>query len=532
MSSFLLNDFEKVKALVSSNPTTFALATCCATLVIWLWLRNRNASGLPLPPGPKALPIFGNLFGFPIIGQWKAYARWGKELDSGIIHFGNVLGKHMIVINDFETAKELLNRRATIYSGRPIFIMVEEIIKAGHFFTMMQYGKGWKLRRSIFRELNPSSNFQPQMLRAVRSYMPLYLDDPENFMQHTRDLIGMMAMSVAYGLKALKKKDPYVTNAREAAVGLMLAQYPGRFLVESLPFLKYVPSWFPGAEFKVLGKKWRKNCEILVDLPFQKVKEDRENDLRILDSSLASRWLDKMKGEDIEQEFVIKQSIGNFFFGASDSTASIIHTFLLAMILNPEIQKRAQAEMDSVVSDGMLPDFGDEPSLPLLSAILKEAFRWQPVAPIGGPHLLQQDDVYGGYYLPANSVIVVNGWAIMHNEELYGPNVDDFNPDRFLKDGQLNPDVLDPASVGAFGWGRRACPGQPVARSMLWIVAATILKTMDVGPAYDENGNAIMPEVAYTSSIVSHPKPYKCTFKPRSEEAESVLRSAAEKYEV
>jgi hypothetical protein len=57
------------------------------------------------------------------------------------------------------------------------------------------------------------------------------------------------------------------------------------------------------------------------------------------------------------------------------------------MVLYPEVQRKAQAEIDAVVGKDRLPDFGDQPLLPYVSAILEEALRWHPVVPLGTPQL-------------------------------------------------------------------------------------------------------------------------------------------------
>jgi cytochrome P450 len=53
------------------------------------------------------------------------------------------------------------------------------------------------------------------------------------------------------------------------------------------------------------------------------------------------------------------------------------------MLLSPEIQKRAQAELDSVTGQERLPTFDDRPKLPFVDAVCKESLRWYPVTPIG-----------------------------------------------------------------------------------------------------------------------------------------------------
>jgi cytochrome P450 len=64
-------------------------------------------------------------------------------------------------------------------------------------------------------------------------------------------------------------------------------------------------------------------------------------------------------------------------------TVSSLSSFFLAMALHPEVQIKAQAELDAVIGSGRLPDYSDRPSLPYINATVKEVLRWNPVAPLG-----------------------------------------------------------------------------------------------------------------------------------------------------
>lgn len=80
------------------------------------------------------------------------------------------------------------------------------------------------------------------------------------------------------------------------------------------------------------------------------------------------------------------------------------------MVMHPEVHAKAQAEIDSVIVPGRVLAYGDEDSLPYLTAIVKECLRWHEVTPIGVPHTLAVDDYYNGYFLPAGSVVIPNTW--------------------------------------------------------------------------------------------------------------------------
>ena len=104
------------------------------------------------------------------------------------------------------------------------------------------------------------------------------------------------------------------------------------------------------------------------------------------------------------------------------------------MILYPEAQRRAQEEIDRVVGPDRLPEFADREDLPHINAIFKECLRcvckfalrtilhrlyprWQSVLPIGVPHLLTEDDVYNGYFVPAGSIVAANQWCVTKGTE-------------------------------------------------------------------------------------------------------------------
>jgi hypothetical protein len=105
--------------------------TVAALLLAFYGFRRRR-SALPFPPGPKGLPLVGNMFGLPKSHEWKPYAKWSKELGllalyvsfifshflgSDIIHL-SVAGTHIIVLNSFDAAYELLEKKSSIYSDR------------------------------------------------------------------------------------------------------------------------------------------------------------------------------------------------------------------------------------------------------------------------------------------------------------------------------------------------------------------------------------------------------------------------------
>lgn len=101
-----------------------------------------------------------------------------------------------------------------------------------------------------------------------------------------------------------------------------------------------------------------------------------------------------------------------------------------------------------------------------------QTLRWRPVAPGGVPHALTRDDTYDGYFLPKGTVVVANTWAI-HNDESEYDRPRGFMPDRFLNNDYGTRVPVDATRDNkrrtsyAFGAGRRACPGQRLAKNSL-----------------------------------------------------------------
>ena len=85
-------------------------------------------------------------------------------------------------------------------------------------------------------------------------------------------------------------------------------------------------------------------------------------------------------------------------------------TFFLAMASHPEVQRRAQVELDTVVGPSRLLDFDDAPSLPYITAIMKECMRWRIVLPLGLMHRSTEDDEYRGFYIPEGTFVIPNAW--------------------------------------------------------------------------------------------------------------------------
>ncbi|TFY83920.1 hypothetical protein EWM64_g94 [Hericium alpestre] len=491
--------------------------------------RKRNPSRLPYPPGPKGIPILGNLLDLPREGYiYKAFRQWSRDFDSAIIHV-QILGTHIVVLNTKEVADDLLDNRSSIYSDRPRMPMMNELMGFAWSVGFTPYNDWWKHSRRLFHQhFNPSAveRFRPKKLKATHAFLRRLADKPEDFRDHVRLMAGGVILDIAYGIDVQTADDPYLQRADEALHIVDKAGNPGSWLVDVLPALKYIPEWLPGAGFKRQARAWRAFVDRFMAMPFDAVKENMQRGGVV--PSFTSLALRDVTAEDEAarryQEELIKGVGATTYLAGADTTMSVIATFFLAMTMYPEVQRRAQEELDQVVGKDRLPDFTDEPSLPYTTAVMKEVLRWQQVAPFAIPHCVMTDDVYNGYFIPAGSIVIGNSWAVLHDENLF-PDPFTFNPGRFL-DPNISQRAL--AAVDhAFGFGRRLCPGRFMAMSFAWITMASTLATFAVEKARDADGKEIDPTGAFSPGIMGTPEDFPCIIKPRSREAEDLVRATA-----
>ncbi|EMD37506.1 hypothetical protein CERSUDRAFT_114146 [Gelatoporia subvermispora B] len=491
-----------------------------AATLLWVYLMSRTRyRSLPLPPGPKPLPIIGNVRDMPKVCPWKVYAQWSQTFGD-IIHM-KVFGSHMIILNTWSDISNLLEKRSANYSSRMHLEMVD-LMGLDWVLGVMPYGQRWRRHRRAFHEYFNQTvvhDYRPQYLTAAHKMLKYLHDDPAEFTHWIRHAAGFLILSVVYGIEISDEDDEYVAAAEHCLQGFSEAANPGTFWVDFFPLLKYVPEWFPGAGFQRKAASHRRNNKMITDFAWERMVKDAP--ATPVAVQLAER-ISHLKGDARIEEENIAKNICAAAYGASvDTTLSPIQTFILAMAMYPEIQRKAQVELDSVVGQDRLPDFIDRDSLPYINAVVKESLRWQPVIPLGQAHVSMAEDEYKGYCIPTGTLIIQNTWAVLHDPKEY-QNPEMFQPERFLQDGVLDPSRRDPATV-AFGSGRRICPGRHFGELWLFISIASMLHVFTFEPPLDEGGKPIELVANMASEFISHPLDFRCTIRPRSKSAEALI---------
>ncbi|KAK0436560.1 cytochrome P450 [Armillaria borealis] len=502
---------------------TLDIAIVLAGLAFVWRLFRRNNGNAPFPPGPKGLPVIGNLLDMPTEKEWLTFAKWGDKY--GDMASVGILGRRLVVLNSAQMAISILDKKSSIYSDRPVVGMGGELIGWKNSLPLMPYGARFRNHRRLAHQLfgtNVTMNqFLPMLELETRRSLKRILTRPEELSEHIRKTAGAIILQISHGYTIQEEDDPFIELAERTMNQSSLATAPGGFLANIIPILTRVPDWLPGAGFKRTAREW---ASTLNDFAAGTARH-----------SLTSSQLE---GEVTAEEDNVKWLASALYAGGADTTVAAIYAFFKAMLLYPDIQAKAQAEIDAVIGGDRLPRFDDRERLPYVNALALEVSRWHTVGPTGISHCVTEDDVQSGYFIPKGSLVFANIWKMLHDPAVYDQPFE-FKPERFIRTGGKEPE-FDPHKV-AFGFGRRICPGRVLADASIFISCAMALSVFNISKLYSEYGVAFEPDTEHTAGSIrqelslilslecrfsqclwfsfSHPTSFKCVIKPRSEKA-------------
>ncbi|EIM81916.1 cytochrome P450 [Stereum hirsutum FP-91666 SS1] len=556
---------------MSTSLVLDVLAPFVLLLVTFLITRSYTQKRHAYPPGPPGLPIIGNMLQLPTNKHWLQYDRWTKQYGD-VIQISS-LGEKTIILGSVEAANDLLDARGNIYSDRPPATMAGELVgwnlglgyarffpstssptttsPTNSSFPLHSQNRFRALRRFFHTSIGPRASLSPDLVLMQEQERTRLLGRLIEFGKRSvgkggdvgdiiRQSTGALILLLTYGYRVnTDTGDPLVKIVEDAMLGFARASEPDAFWVDRLSILKHIPEWMPGASFQRKARLMREDREKLYDVPFDFVISQTNKNENL--PSIVSTYL-SAKSEDAEDvdaadlgglqadAELIKAAAASLYSGA-DTPATLV-TFLLAMVLNPEVQSRAHAELDALLgspsSSGdselhRLPTAKDRGQLSFVDAIVKEVWRWNPSVPLGLAHRVTQDDVYKGMFIEAGTTVYPNIWSMLHDPQTY-PSPESFMPERFL-DSSGHMKKLekweDPGWV-AFGFGRRICPGMFLAENSIFTSIASLLYVFDILKAKDDNGTEIEPEVDY-DGFICHAKPFPCRLVPRSKGVEALV---------
>lgn len=515
------------------------------------WKATRN-----LPPGPRSLPIVGNILDLPPSGM-PEYQHWAKFRERyGPVSSLTVLGTTLVIIQCERAVQEILIKTSSKSSGRPHLHFANDMCGLGGLTPNLTHNSMHRLHRKLMHQTMGTKNLVQKFygIQDVESrrFLLRVLDDPDNVIAHIKTYVADLLIAsgtgqarpglltcrseasaiilrIAYGYSIEPHKvDPLVTLIERMMDNFSNAFVPMSWMVDILPFTEHLPSGFPGTSFKKKAQQWKEVTRMAAEIPYaftvQQVSDAKNRESYV--SALIDQGYDE-EGQpwkpSREDEEAIKNSAAIIYGGGADTTVSTISSFVLAMMLYPNVQRRAQAEIDRVVGTN-LPEFEDRERLPYVRALVKETMRWLPVVPIGTTHMADEEITYDGYRIPKGAYLLPSIWWFLHDPQVH-PNPSSFDPERFLEP-RNEP---DPANH-AFGYGRRICPGRHLAEDSLFLTISRFLSVFRVKKAIDDKGAEIDVKVDVTPGLISHPVKFPFRIEPRSIQHAELIRSSEIEY--
>lgn len=349
---------------------------------VFYFLRSRGHQQLPLPPGPKPLPIIGNLHQVPQVQRWQAFRRWGQEYGP-VVHL-DMAGQSLVVLSTNEAAQALLSRRGALYSDRPRFVMANDLVTKGMHMLLRPYDASYKLHQRMEAPL-----LSP---RAARCYRPLQELESRQLIidvlgeadsssssssskkqgvdvhHHFQRAAASFIYSLAYGYRLQTGREKALEDARHVQEEMSKNGALGANLVDSFPSLNRLPACLA---------PWKKTAEDLHRL------ECRLH-LGNMDKGLGSAGWNFSKhyhagaagggGDCREAEGMSRVEIafdlGILADAALDTTTVALTWLVVAWITSGgRWAGEAQRVMDEVVGRDRLPEFEDREGLALVDAI-------------------------------------------------------------------------------------------------------------------------------------------------------------------
>ena len=499
-------------ALLTWGSPTLAVAISCAVVTALALSRILSKPHKPLPPGPPRLPVIGNLHQAPQLNPWRSYQEWTKQY--GPIFYLRFGLQDIIMLGTAQSASDLLDKRGNIYSNRPKLIMGGECLSKGLRLLLMPYDARYRNHQrlvSVHLTMQHSQAYRP--LQDLESRQLVYeMLSRSDFAARFHRYAASFMFSLVYGIRLPTGNEPELKAVGDIVRRVLEAAQVGVWVVDALPILNYLPKFL--APWKRLADKWHA-IEVRWYLGSLTEAQKRPG-WNYTKQSLAMKEAKGM--EPVEVAF----DMGTIYEAGTDTTTMALEVFVLAAVLNPSFVKKAHEELDEVVGLDDLPSFDHRPKLPYLNAAVNEVLRWRPVSAGGIPHAVTQDDEYMGYHIPKGATVIGNHWSISMDEGIFGDPYD-FRPERWIKDADL--------PQPGFGFGRRVCTGQHVARNSLYINMARLLWTFDIGYAFENGQQVPIDPMAMTQGFNSRPVPFKASFKIRDSGRKTVVEKAWAKAE-
>ncbi|PQP91661.1 cytochrome P450 78A5 [Prunus yedoensis var. nudiflora] len=447
----------------------------------WAFCKVRAFKAIP---GPSGYPLIGSLTVFTGSTRHRVLAKMAKSLKAEALMSFSVGLTRFVISSQPETAKEILNSSA--FANRPANETAYELL----FYRAMgfaPYGEYWRNLRRIAathlfspKRMAGSEVFRREvgfkMAEEIRSLMVEKGEVQMKNVLHFGSLnnVMMTVFGRCYEFGEGGEGHELEKLVREGYELLGLFNWNNHF-----PFLGWLDLQGVRKRCRILVSKVNAFVgKIIEEHRLKKVKGDN------FDTDCSGDFVDVLLAMENDHKLGDSDMIAvlwEMIFRGTDTVATLLEWVLARMVLHPEIQAKAQSEIDSVVGASRPVLGSDVPNLPYLQAIVKECLRVHPPGPLLSWARIAIHDVYvGENFIPARTTAMVNMWAITHDEKVWSePKL--FRPERFMEEevSIMGTDLR----LAPFGSGRRVCPGRALGLASVQLWLAQLLQNFNWVPS-------------------------------------------------
>nr|AKI33874.1 cytochrome P450 76AD1-like protein [Seguieria aculeata] len=461
-----------------------------AALLSFLWVcfhflkLNPTSSKLTtngrLPPGPKPLPIIGNLheLGESPHRYLADLARTYGPLMS--LKFGSIT---TIVVSSSVVAKEMFQKHDLSVSSRKVPAAVRANDHDKFSIAWLPVSPKWR----NLRKISAIHLFSTQRLdgsQSLRQAKVLELLDYVKGCCKAEEAVDVGEAAFTTSLNLLSNTffsfdlASYSSSASgefKDLVWRIMEEIGKPNLSDCFPALGFISALSVNRQLMGYGNKLN---ELFAEIIEKRLRDPSSAAAAARGGDVLDTLLKLMKKDDSELSLDdIKHLLMDFFTAGTDTTSSTLEWAMTELLHNPQKMAKAQAELEQVQGkDSVLVQESDISKLPYLQAIVKETLRMHPPTVFLLPRKADTDVELYGYVVPKDAQILVNVLAIGRDTNTW-ENPDVFSPERFLG-REIDMKGQDFGFI-AFGAGRRICPGLTLAYRMLNLMLGTLIKNFN-----------------------------------------------------
>ncbi|KAH7047314.1 putative cytochrome P450 [Macrophomina phaseolina] len=470
-----------------------------------------------MPPGPPTVPFWGNLR--QLSGSFypeKIYTEWAKSYGPVFtVMKGN---QPWVIVTGAAEAHQLFQKHGQSTAGRPSSRM--ELAMRSGYGPQFMHGPKWRIARKLWHavlNVGASRQYRPLQQLEAKQLLADVARDGKAWRSHVERYGASLGTTLMNGHRVTGSDDAVVHEIMDD-LAVFMRHYNRTAWFDKLPGFWSLPEWAVPAR-RTAGRIAADHCKLILR-HWNETKERIASGLSL--PCFNASIMERLKHSDFAGRVTENEAaeIGELLVtAATETTSSTLKNWIAAMTMFPDVQKKAQQEVDRVVGPDRLPDDTDAANLPYVRQVIQETHRWLTAVPLGLIHATTEPVTWGQYVIPAGTPLVLNAYGIHLDPVLY-PSPRTFDPDRWAGKLEALSELADDRvgtrseALYAFGAGRRICPGQHVAEQGLFLAVARWLWAFDT----EKCGDMEVDLDAYRPGIVACLENFEATVKPRSAE--------------